>query len=83
MSGVNVKGEIQHIMSPRTIKNGTEQVVDVELSDYTGKVNLALFNGQIKDIKKGGEVCIENGYTRDFQPVTTLYIGKYGKLTIS
>jgi hypothetical protein len=57
--------------------------VKVEISDYTGKINLALFNGQIKNVKEGGEVCIENGYTRDFQLLTTLYVGRYGKLTIS
>jgi hypothetical protein len=83
MGGVNVKGEIQRIMPAQTIKNGDEQVVKVEISDYTGKINLALFNGQIKNVKEGDEVCIENGYTRDFQLVTTLYVGRYGKLTIS
>jgi hypothetical protein len=57
--------------------------VKVEISDYTGKINLALFNGQIKNVKEGGEVCIENGYTHDFQLLTTLYVGRYGKLTIS
>jgi hypothetical protein len=83
MAGVNVKGKIHRIMPPRAIKNGTQQVTDVEISDYTGSINMALFNGQIKDVKQGDEVYIENGYTGEFQSLTTLYVGRYGKLTMT
>jgi hypothetical protein len=57
-------------------------VTDVESSDYKGRINLALFNSQIENVQQGDEVYIENGYTGEFQSLTTLYVGKYGKLTI-
>jgi hypothetical protein len=79
---VNVKGKIDRIMHPRYIKNGNEKVVEAEISDSTGKINLALFNGQSENVKVGDEVYVGNGYTKEFSSVTTLYIGQYGKLTI-
>ena len=35
-------------------------VVDAEISDYTDKINLAVFNGQIENVKEGDEVYVEN-----------------------
>ena len=35
------------------------------------------------NIKEGDEVFVENGYTSEFNSVTTLYIGRNGKLKIS
>lgn len=50
--GVNIKGQIQRITPPRPIKGGTEQIAEVELSDHTGNIILALFNGEIENVKK-------------------------------
>jgi ssDNA-binding replication factor A large subunit len=79
MKKVNVKGKIDHIMPPRMIKDGAEKVVDIRVSDSTGKINLALFNGQSENLKVGDEVSIESGYTREYDGVLTLYV-IYGTL---
>jgi hypothetical protein len=84
MYGVNVKGKIDHLMPPRTIKDGTEKVVEAKISDSTGKINLALFNGQSENVKEGDEVYIENGYTSSkFNSVNTLYVGRNGIVKFS
>jgi replication factor A1 len=41
-----------------------------------------LWDDQIKMIKEGDKILIENGYTQAFRGENSLNIGRYGKLTV-
>src|SRR5215813_6841884 len=77
MKGVNVKGKIDRIMPPQPTRYGP--IVVAVISDSTSKINLGLFNGQSEKLNEGDEVCVEKGYTKEYNNVTTLYV-KDGKL---
>jgi replication factor A1 len=57
-------------------------VADATLKDETGAITLTLWNEQIRQIKVGDKVKIENGYAKSFRNVLQLSIGKYGKITV-
>ena len=52
------------------------------IADNTGKIKLSLWDDQIKMIKEGDKISIENGYTQAFRGENSLNIGRYGKLTV-
>ena len=85
MRNVNVNGRVESLGEPRTVNlrtGGTAQVADAVLSDDTGKIKLSLWDDQIKLIKEGNRILIENGYTQAFRGENSLNIGRYGKLTV-
>jgi replication factor A1 len=80
-----VEGEIESISEPRTVSlksGGQAQVADAMLKDDTGQIKLTLWDAQIKMVKQGSKVRIENGYITTFRGENSLNVGKYGKLTI-
>ena len=80
-----VEGTIESISEPRTVNlkaGGQAQVVDAILKDETGQIKLTLWDAQIKMIKAGSKVEIENGYINSFKGENSLNVGKYGKLNI-
>jgi len=80
-----VEGTIESIGEPRTVNlraGGQAQVADAVLKDETGQIKLTLWDAQIKMIKAGSKVEIENGYINSFKGENSLNVGKYGKLNI-
>jgi replication factor A1 len=80
---VNVKANIDSISEPRTVnlrQGGTAQVADAIISDETGNIKLSLWDDQIRIVKEGDMISIENGYTQTFRGENSLSIGRYGKL---
>jgi replication factor A1 len=80
---VNVNANIESISDPRTVnlrQGGTAQVADAIISDETGNIKLSLWDDQIRIVKEGDMVSIENGYTQTFRGENSLSIGRYGKL---
>jgi replication factor A1 len=80
---VNVKANIDSISEPRTVnlrQGGTAQVADAMISDETGNIKLSLWDDQIRIVKEGDMISIENGYTQTFRGENSLSIGRYGKL---
>ena len=81
-----VEGEIDSISEPRTVNlksGGQAQVADAVLKDDTGQIKLTLWDAQIKMVKKGSKIRIENGYITTFRGENSLNVGKYGKLTVT
>jgi len=80
-----VEGTIENISEPRTVNlkaGGQAQVVDAVLKDETGQIKLTLWDAQIKMVKPGSKVSIENGYINSFKGENSLNVGKYGKLNV-
>lgn len=80
-----VEGSIFSMSDSRTVNlrsGGQAQVCEAVLRDDTGSVTLTLWDSQIKMIKPGSKVRIENGYVTTFRGKNTLNIGKYGLLHV-
>ena len=80
-----IEGTIDSISEPRAVNlktGGQAQVVDAILKDSTGQIKLTLWDAQIKMVKSGSKVRIENGYITNFKGENALNVGKYGKLTV-
>jgi replication factor A1 len=80
-----VEGTVESISEPRTVNlkaGGQAQVADAILKDETGQIKLTLWDAQIKMVKAGSKVSIENGYINSFKGENSLNIGKYGKLNV-
>ncbi|MGB6463043.1 MAG: DNA-binding protein [Nitrosotalea sp.] len=80
-----VEGVIGSISEPRTVNlkmGGQAQVADAMLKDDTGEIKLTLWDAQIKMVKQGSKIRIENGYISTFKGENSLNVGKYGKLEV-
>jgi replication factor A1 len=80
-----VEGVIGSISEPRTVNlktGGQAQVADAVLKDDTGEIKLTLWDAQIKMVKQGSKIRIENGYISTFRGENSLNVGKYGKLEV-
>ncbi|TLY03866.1 MAG: DNA-binding protein [Thaumarchaeota archaeon] len=80
-----IEGVIDTISEPRTVNlrtGGQAQVADAVLKDDTGQIKLTLWDAQIKMVKPGSKVKIENGYVTTFKGENALNVGKYGKLSV-
>ncbi|MGI0046686.1 MAG: DNA-binding protein [Nitrosotalea sp.] len=80
-----VEGTIASISEPRTVNlktGGQAQVADAMIKDDTGEIKLTLWDAQIKMVKPGSKVRIENGYISTFRGENSLNVGKYGKLEV-
>ena len=80
-----IEGVVDTISEPRTVNlrtGGQAQVADAVLKDDTGQIKLTLWDAQIKMVKPGSKVRIENGYVTSFKGENSLNVGKYGKLSV-
>lgn len=83
-------GKITKINDARSFnrKNGSNgRVVNIEISDETGKCTLVLWNKDVeliknKKIKKGSNVKIINGYVKDGYTGLEINVGRYGLIEI-
>lgn len=80
-----VEGTVESISEPRTVNlkaGGQAQVADAILKDETGQIKLTLWDAQIKMVKAGSKITVENGYINSFKGENSLNVGKYGKLNV-
>lgn len=80
-----IEGTIESISEPRTVNlkaGGQAQVADAILKDDSGQIKLTLWDAQIKMVKAGSKVTVENGYINSFRGENSLNVGKYGKLNV-
>ena len=80
-----IEGTVESISEPRTVNlkaGGQAQVADAILKDETGQIKLTLWDAQIKMVKAGSKVTVENGYINSFKGENSLNVGKYGKLNV-
>ena len=84
--GVYVEGIITEVKKPREVNlraGGKARVAEAILTDETGSIKLNLWNEDIRRVKKGDRVRIENGYVTVFKGEKRLNVGRYGKLSVN
>jgi len=79
MKGLNVEGTVAAVASVRKVRSG-KKVSEAFLSDGTGTVKLVLWEDQIKAVKEGMTVRIENCYVSSYRGSLQLVPGMYGRI---
>jgi len=86
LSGVSFKASVIRKSQVRAVtsKDGNPLLVcDVTLSDGTGEISLAIWNGQIDTVSQGDMVQIQNARVRSYRGEIQLSLGrKTGLLTV-
>ena len=74
---------VKKISEEKKLKYGKELILGkFEVKDDSGQIILTLWGNEIKKIKEGEVLIIENGYVRDFMNEKYLTLGKGGVLTV-
>ncbi len=85
MKDVDIEGEILEKGMARQVRSRrrrwqTLSVANTGFGDDSGRIVLVLWNEQIKQVKVGDRVRIENGYVGSYQGIKQLNVGRAGKL---
>jgi replication factor A1 len=87
---VSLVVDVEDVREPRefTRKNGsTGQVVNIEITDGTGRCRLTLWDKDVEAVKsgkirKGSKIRIVNGYVKVSDFGTEINIGRYGQFFV-
>ena len=82
---LDIEATVISLTEPRTVNlraGGSSTVCDAIIKDPTGTMKLALWDSQIKMVKEGSEIKIENGYVTEFKGECVLNVGKFGRLGV-
>ncbi|UCD45499.1 MAG: GNAT family N-acetyltransferase [Candidatus Bathyarchaeota archaeon] len=87
MKNVDVEGEILEKSVARQVRSRRRRwetlvVANAGLGDETGRIVLVLWNDQVKQVKVGDRIRIENGYVSSYMGVNQLNVGRAGRLII-
>jgi GNAT superfamily N-acetyltransferase len=87
MKNVDVEGTIVEKGYARMVRSRrrygiTLSVANAAIKDDSGRIVLVLWNEQIKQVKVGDVVRVENGYVSSYRGVTQLNSGMAGRLII-
>jgi GNAT superfamily N-acetyltransferase len=85
MKDVDVEGEILEKGVAREVRSRrrrwqTLSVANAGFGDDSGRIVLVLWNEQIKQVKVGDRVRIENGYVSSYRGINQLNVGRAGRL---
>ena len=85
MRGVDVEGEVLEKGMARSVRSRrrrweTLSVANAGLGDDSGRVVLVLWNEQIRRVKEGDRLRVENGYVSSYRGITQLNVGRAGRL---
>jgi len=85
MKDVDVEGEILEKGIARQVRSRrrrwqTLSVANAGFGDDSGRIVLVLWNEQIKKVKVGDKVRIENGYVSSYRGINQLNVGMAGRL---
>ena len=84
MGSINIELEIVSLGEPKAFSSfkGQGTVANAAGKDDTGEISITLWNDQIKDVKEGDRVKIENGYVSEYKGQKQISTGKFGTLTV-
>ncbi len=85
MKDIDVEGEILEKGIARQVRSRrrrgqTLSVANAGFGDDSGRIVLVLWNEQIKQVKVGDRVRIENGYVSSYRGIKQLNVGRGGRL---
>ncbi len=84
MGNVNIELEIVSVSEPRTFNSWKGQgiVANAAGKDDTGEISVTLWNEQVKQVKEGDKIKIENGYVSEYNGEKQISTGKFGTLKV-
>jgi len=82
MDNITVTGRIANIGEKKLVRTkfGDAYFAQAVLEDYTGKIILNLWRGQIEMVKVGAIVTVENGFVSRFKEKLELSVGSRGRI---
>ncbi|MGD8564867.1 MAG: GNAT family N-acetyltransferase [Candidatus Bathyarchaeota archaeon] len=87
MKGGEIEAKILEISEPRQVRSRTTgkplRVAEAMIADETGTITLTLWNDQIRQVKIGDRIRIDNGYVTSFRGQKQLNVGRYNPLIFS
>jgi GNAT superfamily N-acetyltransferase len=86
MSRISVEGTVLSLGNIREVYSSRDgkkhSVADVRLQDETGEVSLILWDGFIRQVRKGERIRVERGYINSFRGQIQLNVSRYGRIII-
>ena len=87
MKNVDVVGKVLEKGHARLVRSRrrygeTLSVANVAIGDKSGRVVLVLWNEQIRQVKEGDRVRVENGYVSSYRGIIQLNVGRAGRRII-
>jgi len=75
--------EVVSVSEPRKFASagGAGEVANAAVKDDSGEVKMSLWNEQIKEVKEGDKIRIENGWCSEFRGEPQVGTGKFGSLS--
>ena len=76
--------EVVSLSEPRKFASakGEGVVANAAVKDDSGEIKLSLWNEQIKMVKEGDKLKIENGWCNEYRGEKQASAGKFGTLTV-
>ncbi len=81
---IEVEATVVEVQDPRTVNTrfGPKQVATAIIEDDTGRINLSLWEDQIKKVKEAKKIKISGGYITVWNKTMQLNVGRKGGLEI-
>ncbi len=81
---IEVEATVVEVQDPRTVNTrfGPKQVATAVIEDDSGRINLSLWEDQIKTVKEAKKIKLAGGYITVWNKVLQLNVGKKGKLEV-
>ena len=82
---IEVEATVVEVQDPRTVNTrfGPKQVATAVIEDDSGRINLSLWEDQIKKVKEAKSIKLSGGYITVWNKVMQLNVGRGGKLEVN
>lgn len=83
MSNVNMKLKVLDVSEPKEVITGKgieHKILELEVGDETGTINLVLWDDKVIPLKIGDLVQVENGFVSSFKGEWRINVGKYSEV---
>lgn len=82
MENITITVRVVSVESPRKVvtRYGEALVAKAVVADETGEVVLNLWRDQVKSVKPGSVIRIENAFAKEFKGVVELSVGSRGRI---
>jgi Single-stranded DNA-binding replication protein A (RPA), large (70 kD) subunit and related ssDNA-binding proteins len=84
MDGITITARVVSVSKPKKVptRYGEALVAQAIIADETGSAVLNLWRGQVKLLKPGDIIRIENAFAKEFRGRVELNVGKSGRIAV-
>ncbi len=81
---VEIEATVVEVQDPRTVNTrfGPKQVATAIVEDDSGRINLSLWEDQIKTVKEAKKIKLSGGYLTVWNKVLQLNVGRKGTIEV-